>query len=256
MWNIRLLEEYGGVWLKKGIVAAGVVILVLGLVLTLLFWPLVAVKPLYYSGPYELPSSAHKGDTYKLTGKVYGAVTKGKYTYLVIDFDNGESVPLVEKGTFNKGNRVIVVIKVTEELENASEGAKEKATMTKEEKDALLEGAKMMDESTMELIYNAMREAGIDISIRKAPDTLGIVGIIVVVVGIILAIVGAVIGKKAPAVPTPPEAPQIQPEQPPVPPEQPPAPPEQPEQAPTPPEQPSQQPEQPPAPGEPSPPSE
>lgn len=183
--------------MKKGLVISGIVLLIVGLLLMILLWPLVAVPPLYYPGPYDGPDKAKKGETYKYTGSVYDAVTKGEYTAMIVDFDNGESLPIVEKGIFNKGDRVVMVVTVKTEPESTS-GEKKKATMSESEKKTFIDNVKQMDESVLEMFYSAYSNEDIDISVNHTPEAGGIGGIVLFILGIVLMILGFALGREIP----------------------------------------------------------
>lgn len=187
--------------MRGGIVGAGVVLLVLGIIFVLFFWPFVAVPAFgYYTGPNETPREVNKGEVYKCTGTLYGAESKGGYTAMVIDFDNGESLAWVEKGGFNKGERIIFEFKVNEDINESDMEEREKLEMSKSAKDDFMEGAKEAPEDEYKIYYDQFKdnydEFGVSVEAKKTPDLIGLIGLIILILGIILMIVGGVLKSK------------------------------------------------------------
>jgi hypothetical protein len=93
----------------------GTVVLIIGLIITIIFWPVFAISSLgYYSGPSDFSTDYSAGDEFMVLGTVEKAKVKDGYSIMVIKYNNGKYLFNIEKDEFFEGNRVIVKIKIEE----------------------------------------------------------------------------------------------------------------------------------------------
>lgn len=177
---------------KARTILIGVITLLVGITLVVLFYPLWAIAPLYYSGPAEIPDEVEDGDTIKMCGWVYDAEEVGDYTVMVVDWDNGESTALVglAEDNYKAGSRVIIT---TEYKEDVDYSDYEEMELTTDEKDELLETMADMEEEDVEVLYDAYDNDITESTVEKGPDTWGWVGIVVGAIGLFIIAFGALL---------------------------------------------------------------
>jgi uncharacterized protein YkvS len=198
----------------------GVLLLIIGLILIVFMWPIVAGMGVYENMD-DVPEHPDEGNTYTIMGKIDKAHTEGDYTVMIIEFKDGKT-GWVEKGTFDKDESVLFNLKCTdkEDWEDADIGELEEED--DEYWDEWYDSGKQAEEEDLEeyyeLLEEGMDENGVEIEVTKPPMVGGIIGMILLIVGIVLLILGIILGAKAKKAGVPPPQqppPQQQQQQPP-----------------------------------------
>ena len=175
------------------IIIIGVTCLIIGLLVTLLFWPVICVNGLgFYSGTDDLPNDVDIGDVFKVKGTIDRASTKEDYTIVLIKLENGNKLPwIVKDQELKEGNSILLVFEVIDGTK-ANKWIDEEKEESEESPDEFYKEAKGLNSDQRETVYDEiediMEEDGMKVSIEKVPTISSIIGLTIMILGIVLVI--------------------------------------------------------------------
>jgi len=179
--------------IKKILLYFGPILILMGIIFTVLFWPIYPYRQLgFYTGPSEMPSRLDENGQYKAIGKIEKIETKDEDTYTIIKFENGETIVIKNIRTFSVDDEVVVDFRVLDGEGNVN---------FSEFRDDYI-----YDWSQMEYWYESGslgihffhaddKAYNLDIIVSKLPDQHAYIGLGLVGIGIFLIIGGLLIKK-------------------------------------------------------------
>jgi hypothetical protein len=140
--------------MRKGLVIVGVILLVIGLLMMVLMWPMIGTTTWD-----DLPEEPEDGATYKIIGEITGEVSALGIT--AYEIDDGKGAWVADSDEFDKGDTVIVEFTWDED-----------------------KVASAMDSEDPMAVF-----AALDAKMYKVPTPAGIIGLILLIIGVLLLIV-------------------------------------------------------------------
>jgi hypothetical protein len=176
-------------------VITGIILLIIGLILIIALWPFIGGMGVN-NNMEDIPENPEEGQTYTFFGTVEKAHTKGDYTIMVIEFNDGE-IGWVAEGEFNEGESVLFNVKCTDKDDWKDAGIGEDDPDDEDpDWDQWFESGKDASEDEIkdyiELVEESQKETGVEMEVTKPPMIGGIIGLILLIVGLILLVIGLI----------------------------------------------------------------